>query len=463
MLLLILVIVFAAAVLIVRKLRERSLYVLFLAAYTQNFILPYLYTHRYIGTELAQGLVVFKDLVLLNLFIWSVLLLFKHYEAPWPRPLVPLLILCGYCGLRVLLGTVFSDEDLSLGMNRLRVIWFPLQIIVVVMVMAARNPEFAKRFLRHMTYTLAALAVVALLIFAFAPSDFWVANANIAVFQADVKGDSETAMNFDEGLTLSGTLQGREVLQLFSAFRAIGTFGEAIALAFSMAVPVLLLIFYFPRSKLGIVALVVSAAALLFSLTRSAWVFCFVVGLYAVVLRRWYRLLVAGVAIVVLLFSLWPEFGDYAKLSVSNLTPSSDNADSEHAEGVLWFYTRGFSDTRNILGKGMGTEDQEIPESGYAYLLEHFGLTAYVAFVWFCVSLYLQLRKVRAPANLLIVAQGIPFGIFVIMHFSQYPFSISSFMSLWYVVGFCLSYALKPAVAQPEFVPGHAGSQPQLA
>jgi hypothetical protein len=452
---LILVAVLATTLWIVYELQERSLYVLFVAAYTQNFVAPFLYTRGYASADLSRGLVLFKDFLLLELFGWSVIALFKHFQPPWPRPLKPLLLLCGYCAFRLAIGVVFLGDNWSLGFYRLRNIWFPLEILIVVIVLTGLKPEFGKRFLRDMTYILAVLAVVALAIFAFAPRDFWLDNANIAAFQSDVKGDTETDLNFDEGLTFTGTMQGREVLQFLSYFRAIGTFGEAIALAFSMSVPVLLLFFHYRWTTISITALLVCTAALLFSFTRSAWVFCAIVALYTMMRRHWYRVLVGTAACIVVLFLAFPPLADFATITLENISPSADNPDSAHAEGVLWFYTRAFSDPANILGKGMGSEAQDIPESGYAYLLERFGLVAYASFIWFCLSLYRQLRKPGgAETDLATLAQGIPLGILIIMHFSQYPFSLPSFMSLWYVVGLCLGRFLVPkAAVAEEYVP----------
>jgi hypothetical protein len=430
---------------LVWKYKERSLYALFLGAYTQNFVVAFLYTHDYIGRDVARGLLLLKDFLLLELFVWSVVVLFRRFRSPWPRPFRPLLVLIAYCTFRLLIGLVFLGDDWSLGLYRLRNIFFPLEILVVVIVLTALKPEFGERFLRDITYVLSALAVVALAIVLWAPRDFWVANANIAELQADVKGDAEKGMKFEEGLSLAGTMQGREVLGFLSSFRAIGTFGEALALSFSMAVPVLLLSFYFPKSIISVLCLTAATGALFFSLTRSAWIFCTFIAVYVLIRRRRYRLLSIMGCSILAFFLLWPPMTEFAKTTVAHLSPASDNPDSEHAEGVLWFYTRGFSDFRNILGKGMRDEVEEIPESGYAYLLEHFGLVAYVSFLWFCVSLYRQLRKVPlGNPGLSVVAQGIPLGTLIIMHFSQYPFSLPTFMSLWYVVGFWLSKCLLP-------------------
>jgi hypothetical protein len=320
-----------------------------------------------------------------------------------------------------------------------------LEIVVVVAVLTAVNPEFGQRFLRDITYVLSFLAVLALVILVWAPRDFWVSRANIAELQADVKGDTENEMNFEEGLSLAGTMQGREVLGFLSSFRAIGTFGEALALSFSMAVPVLLLSLYFPKNIISVISLCVSVGALFLSLTRSAWIFCIFVVIYVLVRRRRYRLLsiVGGSTLAFVL--LWPPMTEFATTTIAHLSPAADNPDSLHAEGILYFYSQGLTDTRNIFGKGMKAEAQEIPESGYAYLLEHFGLIAYVSFVWFCASLYRQLCKVTRESKCLVtLVQGIPLGILIIMHFSQYPFSLPCFLSLWYVVGLCLGGYLLP-------------------
>jgi hypothetical protein len=432
--------IFSLAGFVAWSLKERALYVLFMAAYTQNLIVPFLFTHGYIGLDLARALVLLKDSLLLLLFVWCGSALFKKFRSPWPRPLILLFFFTSYCLFRFALGALFLNDDWTEGLYRLKIICFPLEILVVVIVLTALKPEFAQRFLRFITYTLALLAVVAIAILIWAPRDFWVENANIAVLQADVKGDVENEMNFEEGLSLSGTMQGREVLAFLGSFRAIGTFGEPLSLSFSMAVPVLLLSFYFKsRAPAPILALMVSGAALLFSLARSGWIFCGIVGAYVLLRQRRYRPFMFIGGSIVAFFLLWPPMAEFVTNTVTNISPSADNPDSGHAEGILWFYTHGFSDTGNILGKGMKPEAQSIPESGYAYLMEHFGAVAYASFVWFCISLYRQFGQGRPGSDVLFqLAQGIPLGVLVVTHFSQYAFSLPAFMSLWYVVGLCL-------------------------
>jgi len=445
MIFLTLVAIFFACAFVVLKFQERSLYILFLAAYTQNLVVPFLYTHGYVGLDSARALVLVKDLLLAQLFAWSVVVLFKQFRPPWPRPLKPLLVLTACCILRFLFGVLFLGDDWRQGLYILKVICFPLEILVVVTVLTALKPEFGKRFLRDITYILSALAVIAIAILVFAPQDFWVDNANIAVLQADVKGDSGNALDFDRGVSASGTMQGRELFAFMSAFRAIGTFGEALALSFSMTVPVLLLSLHYRKSIISVLSLVVATAALFFSLTRSAWIFCAIVGIYVLVRRGNYRVFVLVGGLILAFSLLFPPIGDFAATTISNISPSNDNADSEHAEGILWFYTRGFTDPANILGKGTNEGAQSIPESGYAYVLERFGAVAYASFLWFCFSIYRQLGSVSARKSVLSVfGQGIALAMLVVMHFSFYPFSLPTFMSLWYIVGLCLSSYLLP-------------------
>jgi hypothetical protein len=447
----ILFVIFGCTLLVV-KLKERCLYLLFLAAYTQNLAVPLLYTHGFVSLEAARALVLAKDVMLLELFSWSVVVLFREFRPPWPRPLKPLLVLTLCCILRFLAGALFLGDNWGEGLRILKSICFPLQILVVVTVLTARKPEFGTRFLRDITYILSLLAVVAIAILVFAPRDFWVQNANIAVLQADVKGEAGEALDFGEGVPMSGSMIGRELFSFMSAFRAIGTFGEALALSFSMAVPVLLLSLHYRKSILSILALTVATTALFFSLTRSAWVFCAIVASYVIVRRGHYRIFALAGASILAFSLLFPPVGDFAASTISNISPANDNPDSEHAEGILWFYSRGFTDGENILGKGTNPGSQTIPESGYAYVLEHFGALAYASFLWFCFSIYGQLKKPGSrPIALSVFGQGIALAMLVVMHFSYYPFSLPTFMSLWYVVGLCLSnYLLPKDQAGPE-------------
>jgi hypothetical protein len=437
--------IFVACTLIIWVLKQHSLYVLFLATYTHHFVVPFLYTHKLVEKGTARGLLVVKDVLLLELFAWCGVILLTRFRPFALRPAKPLLLLTGYCLFRALVGVVFLDDEWSKLALRMKAIWYPLEILTVVIVLTALHPKFGERFLRHMTYLLSASAVVALAIFFFAGRDFFIQNANVAEYVADVKGDVESEQDFELGLPGAATLGARaEAFADIASFRAVGTFGDGLTLSFQMATAVLLLLFCFSRKPSTWFMLAVCGAGLMFSLSRSGWLFCAVVVSYVFLRRRQYTpFLVLGGAVFALVL-LWAPMTKFALDTVFNATTFTDTNDSEHVESLRGFYTIAFSDPGNILGKGLSMEVRAITESGYAYLLEHFGALAYVSFLWFCIALYRQFGEGSRDDPLILLAQGIPLGMLVVMHFSQYPFSFTTFISLWYVVGFCLSRFLQP-------------------
>ena len=424
--------------------KERSLYVLFLATYTHSLAVPYLYTSGFLGKDVARGLLLLKDIMLLQLFAWCGVMLVTRFQIP--RPLKALFLLTAYCGFRALVGVVFLSDDWSHLMLRMKMICFPLEILVVITVLTALHPEFGRRFLRDIAYLLSASAVIALVIFFFAPRDFFLEHANVAEYNADVKGDTENGNDFDLGLAGSATMGARaEAFADIASFRAVGTFGDGLTLSFQMAGLVLLLLFHFPKKPLFLLMLAVGSAALIFSLSRSGWVFCVTVATYVLIRRRQYLPFFILGGLVLALVLVWAPMRQFALDTVFNATTSSDNNDIYHAEGLREFYTQGFSDPGNIFGKGMSPEIRAIPEIGYAYLLEQFGILAYMGFLWFCIALYRQFNQGEFRTDpLMLVAQGIPLGILVVMHFSQYPFSFTEFISLWYIVGLALGLYLVP-------------------
>jgi hypothetical protein len=457
--------------LIILAFKERSLYVLFLATYTHSLAIPLLYTNGIIGKDLARGLLLLKDIMLLELFPWCGVMLFTRFRLP--RPLKALFLFTTYCGFRALVGVIFLSDDWYHLMLRMKMICFPLEMLVVVTVLTALHPEFGRRFLRHITYFLAASAVIALVIFFFAPRDFFLQNANVAEYVADVKGDAENQADFDLGLAGSATMGARaEAFADIFSIRAVGTFGDGLALSFQMAGLVLLLLFYFPKKPLFLLMLAVSSAALIFSLSRSGWVFCVTVGIYVLLRRRQYLPFLILGGLMVALVLLWAPMREFAIDTLYNATTSAETNDSLHAEGLREFYTKGFSDPGNIFGKGMSLDIRAIPEIGYAYLLEQFGILAYLSFLWFCIALYRQFNQGESRSDaLMLLAQGIPLGILVVMHFSQYPFGFTTFISLWYVAGLALGHYLLPKVklgreahrAKYHALSGYTASRPQLS
>ena len=297
--------------------------------------------------------------------------------------------------------------------------------------------------------------------------DFWASHANIATYSIDIKGDDPFYYVEDQGV--SGTGLARDVFLDLSSFRAMGTFGDPLAMSFAMTAPILLLAFAYKRTWSTPLLLMVLGIALLFTFSRSAWIFLFAGGLYILLRKHKYGWLIALAVIPVLALVTIRPLADFATEGWQAL--SWTNPGGEHAEGIVWFYKRAFVDSGNILGKGMRDEVQKIPESGYAFLLEHFGLPAYVTWLWFLLSLYRYLRlRDTGPAKLPLVSEAMVLGTFVVVHFSQYPFSFIGWLPIWYVFGLSMASAPLPvrsmrevgaaAMRQVPFLSGKANSEP---
>jgi hypothetical protein len=431
------------SILLVIRLRERALYLLFAVAFTQNFALAYLYTNGLAGKDLCRSLILFKEFLLLELFVYVGFLLYRDYQGRWPRPLLILLAFTAYCVIRFTVGAVFYGDLSSDGLHKLRMMSFPIQILTVAAVVSWSNPTFAKRFMRHITYLLAGLALVGIVLFLFPAADFWKQHADVAVYNMDVKGDDPSTVLEDQGV--SGTGAGREAFLFLSAFRAMGTFADPLSFGFAMAMPIVLLAFYYRRRWYTIVALTLAAAAIFFSFSRSSWIFVAISFGYLWLMKRKY-LLICGLAISGLVgVLLWPPLAEFAAADMAYMSWS--NPSIEHAQGIVWFYQKAFVDPGNIFGKGMDDNVQSIPESGYAFVLEHFGLLAYAFFVWFCFSLFMHLRRSRTRLNpLTVIAQAVPVCVLIVMHTSQYPFAFIEYLFIWFVVGICMY----PAIDAPR-------------
>ena len=165
----------------------RDRYFVFVAAYVQNFFLAYLYTNRIAGRDFCRSAIFFKEILLLGLFFYALVLLSHEYQWKWPRPMLILIFFTGYCVLRYTFGALFLDDFSVDGIRKLRMMCYPLQILTVAMVFTWLRPEFSKRFVRHMTIFIAALAIIAIGLFLFTRVDFWKKNADIASYNLEVK------------------------------------------------------------------------------------------------------------------------------------------------------------------------------------------------------------------------------------------------------------------------------------
>ncbi len=424
--------VISLCILAVYYFRLKCLYILFIDAFVQNTALPFLYTSFGASRSLVASLLISKEILLLVLFLYCVFLWRRKVQRPWPKPIYVLFVFTCYCVIRVGLGLLFLGDDPWLSLRRLRLVCLPLQFLIIAITVARTDPEYARKFLRQMTYVLAFLALVGILMFILPPSDFWLSHANMADYGMDVKGYDPSEFVDSEGI--GNTSAGREAFLFLSSFRAFGTFGDPLAMGFALSSPFLLLAFIYRKRWFTGPLLVVLGLAVFVTFDRSVWIFLFVAGLIILVQKREYKLLAAFTVVPILALLTIPPLAEFARYEYDGLSWRSP--ENDHAQGIVWFYQRAFTDPGNIIGKGPDVSVEKIPESGYGFLAEHFGLAAYIAWMWFLFSTYRYLGSKRpGQTQLAPLSQAMILGIFVVMHFSHYPFAFIGWLPIWYLFG----------------------------
>jgi hypothetical protein len=407
----------------------------------QNFILAFLYMNRMVHQGLLWSLLLFKEFLLLTAFGYSVTVLMRSSGRKLPKPFITLTLFTFYCLVRAGVGIAFLGDGLGASLRMLRMIFFPLEVCSVAIAVTLTRPSFADSFLKKVSYFVVLLAAIGVLLAFFAGPDFWASKVNIASYNLDIKGDDPFSVVEELGVSATGL--GREEFLNLLPFRAMGTFGDPLAMGFSIVVPILLLAFYFRRRWFTLVSLLILAAALFLTFSRSAWILLYLACLFVLFKRRHFAWAAAALLIPLVLLLVAPPLAQFAAEDLGRLSWSSPGG--EHAEGIIWFYTRGLTDLGNALGKGMSPEVQKIPESGYAFLLEHFGLFAYGTFLWFLISLFRSMNRKREGQNpLSTISQGIAVGMFIVMHFSQYPFAFIEWLVLWFLLGASMSTQSRP-------------------
>lgn len=424
---------------IVRKYRWRALYVVTVVAYLQNFVLAYLYTNHLAGRDLLWCAILAKEILLLTIFVYSCRILLRYLPAGLPAPLWILGLFTLYCVGRIGLGMVFLHDRFGDSARMLRMVCFPLEVCCIALAVVLTDPNFMDRYLVRVCRFVVVLSLAGTYLALFSGPDFWANHVNLAAYNIDVKGDDPFYVVEDLGV--SATALGREQFLNLIPFRAMGTFGDPLAMGFALVVPIFLLMFHFERKSkwwTG-VALGILSLGLFLTLSRSSWILAYIVILYVIIRTRRYVWVATVLLAPVLLVVSIPSLMGFASEDIMRLSWSSPGG--EHAEGIVWFYQRGFTDMANLFGKGMSPEVQKIPESGYAFLLEHFGLFAYVSFLCFLFSVFRWLgRHWRDQSGLVFICQGVVIATFVVMHFSQYPFAFIEWLMLWLLLGFGLAH-----------------------
>jgi len=376
-----------AALFLARRFSGRVLYFVVPWACLQNFLLAWIYSAGLAGKGFCQALLLFKEFVLMGLFL---LYLPQVLRRGCSLPVRLAGLFTAWCCLRYLAAVVIQGENFIANLWNLRVISFPLQILVVGIGATINDRRFALRFIRRMTLWIAAIAAVGLGLYFLTAPDFWRDQVNIARYNAEVKGESEDdgairqqlsgADSLEQAEGLPGNARGREEFSLLFRFRAIGTVGDAVGFGHLLVLPMALLVFCHPVSWKTSAAFLLVSMALLFTFTRSAWIFVLVSAAYVLFRKGKQRTLIAGAAVVSAMFTLWPPFSDWFSGTMTLLSWS--NPQEEHAEGLVWLYKEGLWHSANLLGQGLSAP---VYESGYGILLVRYGLPAVLlALAFFC-------------------------------------------------------------------------------
>lgn len=426
--------------LFVAWLKERALYVIFPWAYVQNFVLAWMYTSGWAGEDLCRDLLLSKEFLLLWLFLLFLPVLFRHSGGRWPLPIRILGFFTAWCVLRYAAAVVFQGESLFGNLWNLRIACFPFETLTVGLGVTWARPEFAKALIRNMVYLVVVLALVGIVLDVAPGPWFWRDHVNIASYSVYVKGNSlpveiAPADIQAEVEGIGGNGRARDAFSFLSPFRAFGTVGDAVGFGHLVAFPTLLLAFCLRRDWKRKLMLVLTAAALFLSFTRSAWAFVLLGFVYVLLRTKHYRLLF-GLGIVCLgaIYAWVPRAQLYSATLGSSAWSGSEDP---HAQGTLWLYKQGLWQFENLFGQGLTAH---IPEGGYGRLLITYGFPAVLGFVWFCIALYRGLRRTPLREKpLFLVAQAVPLVLLLTLNFSFYPFSFIPYLLTWFVVGACLA------------------------
>jgi hypothetical protein len=434
-------------------LKERVLYLIFPWAYVQNFVLAWMYTSGWASRDLCHALLLIKEFLLLGLFFYFLPRLREYGSGKLPLPVSILFFFTAWCVLRYLIAVIFQGEKLFDNLFNLRMACFPLQILTVAVGVARMRPDFAMRFIRQMAYLVSFLALVGIVLYIPLETTFWRDHVDFFSYTVDVKSESVDIDTSDLGEQQAaakgvvGNGIARDEFSFLSPFRAMGTIGDAVGFGHLVAFPVLLLAFCLPQNWKTQLLLLVTLTALLFSFTRSAWIFALAGSGFVLLRKRRYRLVLGLVAVPAIALMIWPPMADWFS---SSLDLVSSNTPDQHINGITWFYTQGIWDLHYLFGRDLSSP---LVEGGYGILLIRFGLPAVLSIVWFCFALSKEL--LQAPLGrkpLFLVAQAVPLTMLVTLNFSAYQFGFIPYLLVWFAVGTCLAFATP--VTNPASRPG---------
>ncbi len=414
----------------------------------QGLVLPALYSAG-APAGIVSAMLLFKDVGLAMLFLVALLsgavlrLLSQSAAAQL------LAMFTAYSLARGFLDFAFAGVDLVSYGSVGRQILFPFLAVCVGGALIHRHQDSGKRTIERGLAFVTWLVIGALVLHALTGPEWWAHNANIARFNLDIRGHTELAQLYDLGLAANAEM--RDSVWSPFAFRIFGSFGDSLAFGQVAAVVFAYQLARNQERRRTALTVLLVGAAVLFSFSRSAWLAAWAMALVVMTgMRQWGRILFAASGVFILV-SLTPGIVGFVDSTLAQF--GNWRAGYEHAEGVVRFYSEGLWQAENLLGRGIG--NRTIPESGYAWLLEQFGMPALLLLVAFFLVAVREIRSGGPHNHVPTVARGLCLASLLTLNFAEYPFAFTTYLLGWSLIGFALMQR-QPATARHRKAPSTA-------
>jgi len=394
-----------------------------------NFNLPkiFFYFHLFLG-----------EVILFSLFFYIItgteFKIFSHKK---------LLSLVAFSILVIIYYFAFSSYKFSFTtLKELRCLLLPIVLVYLSYYLISTRQK-RRRFFRFLIFLSFGLALFGIFETLFLPNKWWFNYANMSLYLNQIKGYGAPYPQ----LGITGETMGRRGYREFLPRRLASTFGDPFGYAVGMSVSIVIFLYLFLKAKKirYLLGLLITSGALFLTFTRSGYILSLMILFifWLLILNKKQKLF--SIFIFILLFPLMYNFlASFISLTVSELTRSS-----AHYNGFISFYTSIIMSGKYWIG--MGVAGSRRVESGYTYLMTQLGILGFVAFLTFIFSsmsiVYRNYRKARQKEestefiNLSCVnaiALGILISTVILLNFYGYPFSMTTYMINWIIVGIAL-------------------------
>lgn len=416
-------------------LKFRAIYLVIIQAFIQNFSFAFLFTSGLVSVNALRGAILIKEFILLFLFVYSTYKLFKSGRRMLTTPFYLLMSFTAYCAVFGLIYLTSIPGGLRLDDFRaLREVSYPLEIFTVAVGISFFKPALSRRVLRFTIYYLTVVCAFSLLIQYGSGRSFWLDNANVALYNVEVKGDFESAQVSDLGI--AGSSLGRSSFTYLSDMRLSGLFADPLSFGFALGIPVLLLVIDDKRSLWRLLQLALLSICVFLTFSRSAWILIVLsYGIWLLLQGKVRRGILFSVLCVVFVFAV-PSLYEFIVQHTFMVFVDANMA-YQHVAGVIQFYSGVLFNPSYVAGRGIGLV--QIGESGLSYIEKQFGLVPLLLFLAFWVAFAAKLRKQGRTGKTAILSNlgiGICLATILLLNFSYYPFSFIGYLPIWLFLGY---------------------------